>query len=77
MGRRGGEQGGPSTRVFLRPVTMLAVGLASGLAMWWVLTADGGRGTVGAAAGPRGAIGAAAGPPNRPAEAVATHPASR
>ena len=40
MGRRGGEQGGPSTRVFVRPVTMLAVGLASGLAMWWVLTAD-------------------------------------
>jgi hypothetical protein len=26
--------------VFIRPVTMLAVGLASGLAMWWVLTAD-------------------------------------
>ena len=41
MGRRGGEQGGPSTRVFVRPVTMLAVGLASGLAMWWVLMADG------------------------------------
>jgi len=40
MGRRGGEQGGSSTRVFIRPVTMLAVGLASGLAMWWVLTAD-------------------------------------
>jgi hypothetical protein len=39
MGRRGGEQGGPSTHVFVRPVTMLAVGLASGLAMWWVLTA--------------------------------------
>ena len=40
MGKRGGEEGGPSTRVFVRPVTMLAVGLASGLAMWWVLTAD-------------------------------------
>jgi hypothetical protein len=69
MGRRGGEQGGPSTRVFLRPVTMLAIGLASGLAMWWVLTADGGRG--------RGAAGAAPGPPNKPAEAAATHPGAR
>jgi hypothetical protein len=39
MGRRGGEGGGPSTRVFVRPVTMLAVGLAGGVAMWWVLTA--------------------------------------
>jgi len=68
MGRRGGEQGSPSTRVFLRPVTMLAVGLASGLAMWWVLTADGGRG--------RGTVGAAPGPPNKAAEAVATRPGS-
>jgi hypothetical protein len=25
--------------VFVRPVTMLAVGLASGVAMWWILTA--------------------------------------
>jgi len=71
MGRRGGEQGGPSTRVFLRPVTMLAVGLASGLAMWWVLTADGGQGRG------RGAAGAAPGPPNKPAEAAAMHPGSR
>ena len=39
MGRRGGEGGGPSTRVFVRPVTMLAVGLAGGVAMWWILTA--------------------------------------
>jgi len=69
MGRRGGEQGSPSTRVFLRPVTMLAVGLASGLAMWWILTADGGRG--------RGTAGVEAGPPNKLAEAVATHPEAR
>jgi hypothetical protein len=40
MGRRGGERGGPSTRVFVRPMTMLAVGLAGGMAMWWILTAD-------------------------------------
>jgi hypothetical protein len=40
MGRRGGERGSPSTRVFIRPVTMLAVGLAGGVAMWWILTAD-------------------------------------
>jgi hypothetical protein len=39
MGRRGGEGGGPSARVFVRPVTMLAVGLAGGVAMWWILTA--------------------------------------
>jgi hypothetical protein len=25
--------------VFVRPVTMLAVGLAGGVAMWWILTA--------------------------------------
>jgi hypothetical protein len=40
MGRRGGEGVGPSTRVFVRPVTMLALGLAAGLAMWWVLMTD-------------------------------------
>jgi hypothetical protein len=62
---RGGEQDGPSTRVFVRPVTMLAVGLAGGLAMWWVLMADAGAG------------GAAAGPPNRSVEAVGSHPGPR
>jgi hypothetical protein len=40
MGRRGGEGVGPSTRAFVRPVTMLALGLAAGLAMWWVLMTD-------------------------------------
>jgi hypothetical protein len=39
MGRRGAEGDGPSTRVFVRPVTMLAVGVAGGVAMWWILTA--------------------------------------
>jgi hypothetical protein len=40
MGRRGGDGVGPSTRAFVRPVTMLALGLAAGLAMWWVLMTD-------------------------------------
>jgi hypothetical protein len=29
--------------VFVRPMAMLALGLAAGLAMWLVLMADGGR----------------------------------
>jgi len=41
MGRRGGEGIDPSTRALVRPVTMLALGLAAALAMWWVLMSDG------------------------------------
>jgi len=43
MWRRGGERGGVPTRVFVRPMAMLALGLAAGLAMWLVLMSDGGR----------------------------------
>jgi hypothetical protein len=65
MRRAAGERMGGSARVFVRPVAMLAIGLAAGVAMWRVLM----RGTFEATAG-RGAIGAAAGPPNRLAESV-------
>jgi hypothetical protein len=54
--RRGRERAGGSARVFVRPVVMLAVGMAAGLAMWRVLM--------------RGTFEAAAGPPNKPAQAV-------
>ena len=63
MGRRGGETGGASVRVFVRPAVMLALGLVAGIMMWRVLM--------------RGSFEAAPGPPNRAAEAVATHPAAR
>jgi hypothetical protein len=39
MGRLGGRQLGASARVFVRPLVMLAVGLAAGIAMWRVLMA--------------------------------------
>lgn len=63
--RRGGERTGGSARVLVRPLAMLAAGLAAGLVMWRVLMAD------------AGAVGAAAGPPNRLAEAVETAPGPR
>ena len=44
MRRPGGERVGGSARVFVRPVAMLAIGLAAGLAMWRVLMADEGSG---------------------------------
>ena len=40
MRRPGGERVGGSARVFVRPVAMLAIGLAAGLAMWRILMAD-------------------------------------
>jgi hypothetical protein len=67
MRRSAGERTGGSARVFVRPVVMLVVGLAAGLAMLRVLLADAGR----------GAIGAAAGPPNAMAETVVTEPRRR
>ena len=72
MGRVGRERAG-STRVFVRPVAMLAVGLAAGVVMWQVLM----RGTLEAEGGARGAIEAAAGPPNRLAGAVESEPTVR
>jgi len=66
MRRSAGERVGGSARVFIRPVVMLVVGLAAGLAMLRVLM----LGTFEAQAGPRGAIEAAAGPPNRLAGSV-------
>jgi hypothetical protein len=63
MRRAGREQAGGSARVFVRPLAMLAIGLAAGLVMWWVLT--------------RGTFEAAAGPPNRLAESVGTDPGGR
>jgi hypothetical protein len=60
MGRVGRERAAGSTRVFVRPVVMLAVGLAAGLVMWRVLM--------------RGTFEAEAGPPNKLAEAVAAEP---
>jgi hypothetical protein len=68
MRRSAGERTGGSARVFVRPVVMLVVGLAAGLAMLRVLLADAGT--------TRGAIEAAAGPPNRLAESVGTDPAA-
>jgi hypothetical protein len=62
MERRGDERAGASARVLVRPIVMLAVGLAAGVVMWRILMADAGAG------------GAAAGPPNRLVEAVAAHP---
>ncbi len=46
MGSVGGASGGGSlgsVRVFVRPLAMLAVGIAAGIAMWFLLMADDGR----------------------------------
>lgn len=39
----GRERTGGSARVFVRPLAMLAAGLAAGFVMWRVLMADDGR----------------------------------
>ncbi len=44
MRRSGGGDMDGSARVFVRPLAMLAIGLAAGLAMWRVLMADVGPG---------------------------------
>jgi hypothetical protein len=44
MRRSAGERTGGSARVFVRPVVMLVVGLAAGLAMLRVLLAEEGPG---------------------------------
>jgi len=62
MGRVGRERAG-STRVFVRPVAMLAVGLAAGLVMWRVLM--------------RGTLEAEAGPANRLAETIGVESTAR
>jgi len=49
MRRPGRERAGGSARVFVRPMAMLAIGLAAGLVMWRVLMQAGGPGD---AAGP-------------------------
>ena len=63
MRRLGRERAGGSARVFVRPIAMLAIGVAAGLVMWRVLM--------------RGTFEAAAGPPNKLAEAVADEPRGR
>jgi hypothetical protein len=43
MGRGTGVEAGGTARAFMRPLAMLAVGAAAGIAMWTMLMADDGR----------------------------------